>query len=287
MAFPPLNISETAPGDSDIVSQFPSAERTFRTDLEDFLEVGHNTVGFNEHQSITTAARDAITSWTVGNLIFNTTTKQLQFTTAIDSDVWYSEGVPTATRTVFQQTSAPTGWTKDSTATYNEAVMCGTTGSVGTAGSVSSETLFARTGTDAVTLVAGNIPSLTSGNFGFTSSLPNHVHSAGTYALADATIELENNGEDEEPWVQSTVAYSHGEDSTGVTNGGSGRLTDVDLIRGVISIADPTVSGSSGNPTTNPSVTATITYTNGSQTTFTPAIDCRVKRFSVIVATKD
>lgn len=45
MAFPPLNIDEAVPGDSDVVSLFPAAERTFRNDLEDFLLVDHNVQG--------------------------------------------------------------------------------------------------------------------------------------------------------------------------------------------------------------------------------------------------
>lgn len=40
------------------------------------------------------------------------------------------------TRMVFQQTAAPTNWTKESSATYNEAALQFVTGSVGTGGSL-------------------------------------------------------------------------------------------------------------------------------------------------------
>lgn len=274
MASPPFNIAETTPGDSDIVSQFPAAERTFRDIVEDWIRVEHGTSGHHTLPSLTTTERDAITNWEIGALIYNETTKQLQFTTAIDSDVWYSEGVPTGTRAPFQQTAAPTGWTKESNAAYEDAVMTCTTGTVGTAGTVAASTLFARTATDAVTLVAGNIPSLTSGNFGFTASLPNHVHSI--------SLTTSSNG-------AHTHTYRRGDlNETGTANGGNA-VTDGDTETATSSDGahTHTVSGNSGNPTTNPSISATITYTNGSQSTFSPAIDMRVKRFSCIIATKD
>jgi hypothetical protein len=46
------------------------------------------------------------------------------------------------TRLMFQQTSAPTGWTKDTSATYNDAAPRFTTGTVGTGGSVVFSTAF-------------------------------------------------------------------------------------------------------------------------------------------------
>lgn len=41
---------------------------------------------------------------------------------------------PTGTRMVFQQTTAPTGWTKDASAAYNDATFRSTNGTVGTGG---------------------------------------------------------------------------------------------------------------------------------------------------------
>lgn len=45
MASPPFNIAETSPGDSDIASQFPALERTFRDVVESWLLVEGNTNG--------------------------------------------------------------------------------------------------------------------------------------------------------------------------------------------------------------------------------------------------
>lgn len=66
------------------------------------------------------------------------------------------------TRMVFQQTSAPTGWTKESSATYNDAALRFVTGSVGTGGSLAFSSAFtSRTlsGTDGnTTLTIDQIP---------------------------------------------------------------------------------------------------------------------------------
>lgn len=276
MAFPPLTINEAVPGDSDIVSQFPSLERTFRNDLEDFLLVGHNTYGYSAHPSLTTAERDSETNWPVGTLIYNETIGQMQMTTSVDPDVWHTPGFASGTRMLFQQTNAPTGWTKDSTATYNEAVICGTTGSVGTAGSVSSETLFARTGTDAVTLVAGNIPTLTAGNFAWAGTAATHTHSfsATTSSNGSHSHDFDNGFEDGEQISPGGNASRGGTELSNQSTSSDGAHTH-------------TVSGTTGASGALTVTMSSMSYTNGSQTTFTPAIDCRVKRFSVIVATKD
>jgi hypothetical protein len=70
-------------------------------------------------------------------------------------------GVPSGTREDFQQTSAPTGWTKETGAAYNDAAPRCITGSVGpTGGTVAFSTLFGRTSTDSFTLTSpATIPS--------------------------------------------------------------------------------------------------------------------------------
>lgn len=69
------------------------------------------------------------------------------------------------TRMVFQQTAAPTGWTKESSATYNDAALQFVTGSVGTGGSLAFSSAFAsRTLSGTVgntTLTLSQIPSHT------------------------------------------------------------------------------------------------------------------------------
>lgn len=75
--------------------------------------------------------------------------------------------LPAGTRVLFQQTAAPTGWTKDTTATYNEAALRIVTGAAGTGGSVNFTTAFAS--------------GLTSGAYTLTTTdMPSHTHTATT-----------------------------------------------------------------------------------------------------------
>lgn len=78
------------------------------------------------------------------------------------------DAFPSGTKMLFQQTTAPTGWTKD--ATHNDKALRITNGTVGTGGSVAFETAFAShtpAGTVTVT-VAGHQLDL--------SEIPSHSH---------------------------------------------------------------------------------------------------------------
>lgn len=78
------------------------------------------------------------------------------------------DAFPSGTKMLFQQTAAPTGWTKDTT--HNDKALRITNGTVGTGGSVAFETAFAShtpAGTVTVT-VAGHQLDLT--------EIPSHSH---------------------------------------------------------------------------------------------------------------
>lgn len=77
---------------------------------------------------------------------------------------------PAGTRMPFNQTTVPTGWTKESSATYNDAAIRLTTGTVSTAGTSS----FTTSILSARTLVALNMPNVT-----ITVVDPGHFHSFG------------------------------------------------------------------------------------------------------------
>lgn len=92
---------------------------------------------------------------------------------------------PSGTRLVFQQTAAPTGWTKESGAAYNDAALRFTTGTASTGGADAFNTLFgAAKSTASFTLTSAEIPahlhavSITSGNNSVTHthSTPAHTH---------------------------------------------------------------------------------------------------------------
>jgi hypothetical protein len=96
-------------------------------------------------------------------------------TLALTSDI--ESSFPAGTSMLFQQTAAPTGWTKQTT--HNDKSLRIVTGSVGTGGSVAFSTALA---TPSVTgsLAAGNLAGSLSGDIGSTtlttSQIPAHTH---------------------------------------------------------------------------------------------------------------
>lgn len=65
------------------------------------------------------------------------------------------------TRLGFQQTAAPTGWTKDTTAGLNDSIMRIVTGAAASGGSTAFSTWAAASATSAYTLTTSDIPSHT------------------------------------------------------------------------------------------------------------------------------
>jgi len=82
-----------------------------------------------------------------------------------------SQSFPTATRLIFQQSAAPTGWTKETNPKYNDATLKFTTGNVTTGGSVAFSQTFK----------SQSIRSTVSGSVGATTlsmaQMPRHSHS--------------------------------------------------------------------------------------------------------------
>ena len=77
-------------------------------------------------------------------------------------------GFASGTRMSFQQTSAPTGWTKDTTAAINDSILRLVTGTVTSGGSTAFSTWNAQTATGATTLSTSQIPSHTHTYYGAT-----------------------------------------------------------------------------------------------------------------------
>lgn len=104
-------------------------------------------------------------------LTLPSTTGTVALTSQIESSF------PAGTSMLFQQTAAPTGWTKQTT--HNDKSLRIVTGSVGTGGSVAFSTALA---TPSVTgsLAAGNLAGSLSGDIGSTSlstgQMPSHTH---------------------------------------------------------------------------------------------------------------
>lgn len=73
---------------------------------------------------------------------------------------------PSGTRMSFQQTTAPTGWTKDTTAAINDAILRLVTGTVGSGGTNAFSTFNAQSVVGSTTLSTSQIPSHSHGQGG-------------------------------------------------------------------------------------------------------------------------
>ena len=106
------------------------------------------------------------------------------------------------TQMLFQQTAAPTGWTK--LTAHNDKAMRIVNGTVGTSGSIPFSTLFARTAVDAWTLD--------------TTQMPSHNHGINSYRTqdtADGIFNAATGGADHTNYSQSSgggAAHIHGLD---------------------------------------------------------------------------
>jgi hypothetical protein len=110
----------------------------------------------------------------------------------------------------FQQSAAPTGWTKDTTAGLDNSAMRIVTGSVVNGGSVNFTTAFASqtpTGSVSITSVSGSAGATTL----TTPQIPSHTHTYGGFRSGGPTFFPLNQG--------TTNATSNTTDATG--GGGS------------------------------------------------------------------
>lgn len=117
---------------------------------------------------------------------------------------------PAATAMLFQQTAAPTGWTKSTT--HNDKALRVVTGTASSGGSVDFSTLFARTATDSYTLLVADVPSLTA---------------PFTYNLGDSGTSVGGPQD-----VVELIAAGSGFDvnvSVGTTGGGGGHTHPLDM----------------------------------------------------------
>lgn len=94
-------------------------------------------------------------------------------------------GFASGTRMSFQQTAAPTGWTKDTTAAINNSALRFVTGSVVNGGTVDFTTAFASqtpAGSVSITAVSGSAGATTL----TTPQIPSHTHTTPAVATTTA-----------------------------------------------------------------------------------------------------
>lgn len=155
-----------------------------------------------------------------------------------DLQNYLTTSFPSGTRMLFQQTTAPTGWTKDTT--HNNKALRVTSGTAGTGGSSAFNTVFGITATNNHTLTAAQMPSHshntnnTGGHSHNTDNTGSHSHSfnrRGLYSGGNYTNDAASgaNGSGH-TWAQGTNsagAHSHNTNNTGghshnTNNAGSG-----------------------------------------------------------------
>lgn len=136
---------------------------------------------------------------------------------------------PSGTRMLFQQTAAPTGWTKDTT--HNDKALRIVSGSVGSGGTNAFSTVMAQTTVGATTLTAAQVPNLSVSVSGTitvypagTSAYYVPISTSGwaaypnTTAFTGITAPYATNN-----YVTYTNVWSGGNSMTGgTTNGGGG-----------------------------------------------------------------
>lgn len=224
MASPPFDPNASIPADTDVIALYPGVERTFRDVVESWLLFEHGRSGHHKLPVISTAARDAITDWEVGSLIYNTNLLRLQITTSIDPDAWVGADVqfPSGTRMIFNNGAAPLGWTKELGDAYHDAAIIGSTTGVSTEGVTG---FFQVMGPR--TILQAHLP-----NYVLPVTDPGHVHTnAGL--VGTSTWEAQDTGSG----LQIAVNFVANPNTSlvgtgiGVSSGGSGATMDFNVKR--------------------------------------------------------
>ena len=143
-------------------------------------------------------------------------------------------GFPSGTSMLFQQTAAPTGWTKQTT--HNDKSLRLVSGSVGTGGSVAFSSAMA-TPTSNLAVGAGNLAVSMSGNIAnttlSTSQIPSHTHN----------IQVSNGGVSSSNNVAAGLSGGIANRSNIANAGGGGAHNHGHNLSGSMS-GDPALSGS-------------------------------------------
>jgi len=95
------------------------------------------------------------------------------------------DAFPSGTKMLFQQTSAPTGWTKDTT--HDNKALRVVSGTAGSGGSVNFTTAFGSQNVGATALTSAQIPGHTHTFSANTNSAGNHSHSGTTASAGNHT----------------------------------------------------------------------------------------------------
>ena len=185
------------------------------------------------------------------------------------------DALPSGTKMLFQQTSAPVGWVKDTT--HDNKALRVVTGTAGTGGSINFTTAFGSQNVDNTTLTTDQIPSHThsfSATTGNNSVGHTHGFSATTSDVGNHSHGIAYSG---------NLLYSGGGGNPGTAFGGG-----VNQSTQPAGAHSHTVSGTTGN--VNANHTHTLSGTTGSLgggNAHTHSLNLAVSYVDVIMASKN
>lgn len=274
MASPPFNIAETTPGDSDIVSQFPAAERTFRDVVEDWISVEHDTSGYHgkvtlDQISSPTGVADYTTVWadSVGDLRYRKGTGTV---------AWI---MPPGSVMDYAGTSAPEGWLL----CYGQAISRSTYSALFTAigttyGTGDGSTTFnlpdlrGRVVAGKDDMGGSSANRLTNQSGGLNGDTLGATGGAETHTLTEAQLAVHDHADN---FTLPNHAHSDSFAISGSQSGGLGRALDTTTIKSgsdtnrtaVDTWTDTTlsISGSVGSVTSNPAITGAVSNAGGGE----------------------
>jgi hypothetical protein len=193
---------------------------------------------------------------------------------------------PTGTKLVMVGSVAPAGWTVDTT--HNDkALRLRSSATAGSGGSVLFSTLFGRTTTDAVTLAQPNLPNVSLSTSGSVSGSFSGSVSGSCSGSVTGTVTPKIGG-------IGAAAVQSGAGSTGTQSGVNFTVFNTGAFQGLDTvsldggaISGGSISGSCSGPISGSSSGTTSSINGGvGQTTFSPAIDCRVQYAECFIGVK-
>lgn len=130
------------------------------------------------------------------------------------------QSFPTGTLMLFQQTAAPTGWTKQ--VTHNDKALRVVAAAAGSGGTSLFSTVFNLTATDSYTLLTADIPSHTHTDSGHTHG--QGVNASGLGLAAGGAVSGSNSAV-----ATATASDNSGTASLSSTGGGGGHSHGIDM----------------------------------------------------------
>lgn len=153
---------------------------------------GTNTGDQNIFQTIAVSGQSNVVADSTADTLTLVAGANITITTNATTDavtIAAAAEFPSGTRMIFQQTAAPTGWTKETSATYTNAALRIVSGAAGTGGTVGFGTVFSATRALSITVSNTTATGTVGATTLTTAQMPTHTHtySGGLQSNTTAT----------------------------------------------------------------------------------------------------